>query len=296
MLLVSTRHGAFSSAGRRKVLAVRGAARNRLWTAGWRYRMLSRMAQGSRNNPEAPVSIPDTGGLGRARSVLRALWRLAVCCLTVFLILSLLLVMLYRQVPPPATPLMLLRFAEGYGIRKSWRPLDEISPALIRAVMAGEDQRFCLHHGFDWNAIEMAWEQYQSGSGEVLGASTISMQTAKNVFLWPARDWLRKAFEAYFTALIELAWSKKRIIEVYLNVVEWAPGIYGAEAAAEHYFHKPAARLAPVEAARLAAVLPDPLDWSASRPDADVLARSAFVQRQMPRLPVRLPLPCGKRP
>jgi monofunctional biosynthetic peptidoglycan transglycosylase len=190
---------------------------------------------------------------------------------------------------------MLLRFAEGHGIRKSWRPLDEISPALIRAVMASEDQRFCLHRGFDWNAIEMAWEQYQSGDGELLGASTISMQTAKNVFLWPARDWLRKAFEAYFTALIELAWSKQRIIEIYLNIVEWAPGIYGAEAAAEHYFHKPAAWLGPVEAARLAAVLPDPLDWSASHPDPDVLARSAFILRQMPRLPVRLPLPCGDR-
>jgi len=253
------------------------------------------MDQHSRNDRKPTASISETGGPGRLRSVLRAVWRLGACCLTGLLILSLLLVMLYRQVPPPATPLMLLRFAEGYGIRKSWRPLDEISPALVRAVMASEDQRFCLHRGFDWDAIEAAWEQYQSGSADLLGASTISMQTAKNVFLWPARDWLRKAFEAYFTALIELAWSKKRIIEIYLNVIEWAPGIYGAEAAAEHYFHKPAARLGPVEAARLAAVLPDPLDWSASRPDPDVLARSAFILRQMPKLPVRLPLPCGDR-
>ena len=229
----------------------------------------------------------------RKKSVLRGLGRLAAFCLSGLLILSLPPVMLYRHVPPPATPLMLLRFAEGYGIRKSWRPLDEISPALVRAVMASEDQRFCLHHGFDWDAIETAWEQYQSGDGELLGASTISMQTAKNLFLWPARDWLRKGFEAYFTALTELAWSKKRIIEVYLNIVEWGPGIYGAEAAAEHYFHKPAAKLGTAEAARLAAVLPDPLDWSASRPDSDVLARSAFILRQMPRLPVRLPLPCG---
>jgi monofunctional biosynthetic peptidoglycan transglycosylase len=120
------------------------------------------------------------------------------------------------------------------------------------------------------------------------------MQTAKNVFLWPARDWVRKGFEAYFTALIELAWSKERIIEIYLNIVEWAPGIYGAEAAAEHYFRKPASRLTTTEAARLAAVLPDPLDRSASRPDQEVLDRSAFILRQMPRLPVRLPLPCGE--
>jgi len=181
------------------------------------------------------------------------------------------------------------------GIRKNWRPLDDISPALIRAVIASEDQRFCRHFGFDWSAIEMAWEQYQSGDGGLLGASTISMQTAKNVFLWPARNWLRKALEAYFTALIELAWSKRRIIEVYLNVVEWGPGIYGAEAAAEHYFHKPAARLNATEAARLAAVLPDPLDRSASRPDEDVLERSAFALREMPRLPAPSPLPCGQK-
>ncbi len=167
--------------------------------------------------------------------MLRRLGRIAAGCLTGFVILSLLLTMLYRVAPPPVTPLMLLRSAEGYGIRKNWRPLDDISPALIRAVIASEDQRFCRHFGFDWSAIEMAWEQYQSGDGGLLGASTISMQTAKNVFLWPDRTWLRKAFEAYFTALIELTWSKRRIIEVYLNVVEWGPGIYGAGAAAEHY-------------------------------------------------------------
>jgi monofunctional glycosyltransferase len=253
------------------------------------------MAQDSQDDPKAPpLAISHPRGLGRVRSVLRGLGRLAIGCLIGFLILSFLLVMLYRQVPPPATPLMLLRFAEGYGIHKSWRPLDEISPALIRAALTGEDQRFCLHYGFDWRAIENAWERYQSGDGALLGASTISMQTAKNVFLWPARDWLRKAFEAYFTALIELAWSKERIIEIYLNIVEWAPGIYGAEAAAEHYFRKPAARLTTTEAARLAAVLPDPLDRSASRPDQEVLDRGAFILRQMPRLPARLPLPCGE--
>ena len=227
--------------------------------------------------------------------MLRRLGRIAAGCLTGFVILSLLLTMLYRVAPPPVTPLMLLRSAEGYGIRKNWRPLDDISPALIRAVIASEDQRFCRHLGFDWSAIEMAWEQYQSGDGGLLGASTISMQTAKNVFLWPDRTWLRKAFEAYFTALIELTWSKRRIIEVYLNVVEWGPGIYGAGAAAEHYFHKPALRLSATEAARLAAVLPDPLDRLASAPDEDVRERSAFILRQMPRLPALSPPPCGQK-
>ena len=153
------------------------------------------------------------------------------------------LVALYRVVPPPATPLMLLRAAQGYGMTKTWRPLDEISPNLVRAVIAGEDARFCQHHGFDWEAIEAAWERYERGGGRLVGASTISMQTAKNLFLWPGRDWLRKGLEAWFTAWIELFWSKRRIIEVYLNVVEWGPGIYGAEAAARHYFGKPAASL-----------------------------------------------------
>ena len=126
---------------------------------------------------------------------------------------------------------------------KTWRPLDEISPNLVRAVIAGEDARFCQHHGFDWEAIEAAWQRYRRGGGRLVGASTISMQTAKNLFLWPGRDWPRKALEAWFTVWIELFWSKRRIVEVYLNVVELGPGLYGAEAAARHYFGKPAASL-----------------------------------------------------
>jgi monofunctional biosynthetic peptidoglycan transglycosylase len=254
------------------------------------------MARDSRKAQTAKAAVSRADEAPQGKSVFRRLGRLIWACVSGLLVLSLFLAMLYRVAPPPATPLMLIRLAEGYGIQKSWRPLADISPALIRAVIASEDQRFCRHFGFDWKAIETAWEQYQSGDGELLGASTISMQTAKNVFLWPARDWLRKGFEAYFTVLIELAWSKRRIIEIYLNVIEWGPGIYGAEAAAQHYFRKPAAQLGATEAARLAAILPAPLDWSASRPDAEVLERSAFILRQMPRVPVSLPLPCGPRP
>jgi monofunctional biosynthetic peptidoglycan transglycosylase len=198
-------------------------------------------------------------------------------------------VALFRVVPPPATPLMLIRRVEGYGIDKAWRPLERISPNLVRAAMAGEDAKFCEHHGFDWEAIRGAWRRYEDGARGLRGASTISMQTAKNVFLWPGRDWIRKAFEAYFTALIELAWGKERIIEIYLNVVEWGPGIYGAEAAAEFYFHKPAAALSAEEAARLAAVLPDPLKWSPSRPDRYVAGRAAFIRAQMQDLPLATP-------
>ena len=161
--------------------------------------------------------------------------------------------------------------------------------ALIRAAMAGEDARFCRHHGFDWGAIENSLGSLQSGHGRLLGASTISMQTAKNVFLWPGRDWLRKGFEAWFTALIELAWGKRRII----NVAEWGPGLYGAEAAARHYIHKPADALELSEAIRLAAALPDPLDWSPRRPGRRLLARSAAIRANMQAVPMGLPLPCG---
>jgi monofunctional biosynthetic peptidoglycan transglycosylase len=218
--------------------------------------------------------------------MLRRIGRIVLFLASGFVIVSLVLVALYREVPPPTTPLMLLRRVEGYGIDKSWRPLAAISPHLVRAAMASEDAKFCEHHGFDWQAIAEAWRRYRLRIGKLRGASTISMQTAKNVFLWPGRDWLRKALEAYFTALIELAWGKERIIEMYLNVVEWGPGIYGAEAAAQFHFHKTAAALSADEAARLAAVLPDPLKWSASRPDRYVMSRAAFIREAMPDVPV----------
>jgi len=148
-------------------------------------------------------------------------------------------VIAYGVLPPAVTPLMLLRLLDGSGIHKSWRPLSEISPNLVLAAMASEDTRFCLHDGFDWKAIRDDWQRNQQG-GRILGASTISMQTAKNLFLWPDRSWPRKGLEVYFTLLIEMAWSKQRIMELYLNEVEWAPGVYGAEAASEFHFHKPA--------------------------------------------------------
>jgi monofunctional biosynthetic peptidoglycan transglycosylase len=220
--------------------------------------------------------------------------RFVLAGVTGFLIGSIALVALYRELPPPLTPLMLIRLAEGYGITKEWKPIEHISGHLVRAVMAGEDGKFCGHHGFDWAAIGGAWHRYRTG-GRLVGASTISMQTAKNVFLWPGRDWIRKAVEAYFTALIELAWGKRRIIEIYLNVVEWGPGIYGAEAAAQHYFHRPASALSADEAVRLAAALTDPLDRNPSRPGGDARHHAAFIRGQLPALPVASPLPCGSR-
>jgi monofunctional biosynthetic peptidoglycan transglycosylase len=244
----------------------------------------------SRNRPQALALRAK-----HARGVLRRLGRVALWVIGGFTVGSVLLVALYRYVPPPGTPLMLLRRVEGYGIHKSWSSFDHLSANLVRAVIASEDTRFCSHHGFDWNAIEVAWNRYQRKRGRLLGASTISMQTAKNVFLWPGRDWVRKGFEAYFTVLIELAWSKQRIMEIYLNVVEWGPGIYGVEAAAEHYFHKTAAALSVSEAVRLAAVLPNPLEWSPLRPTRRILARTAAINSNMPGVSAALSPLCRRK-
>lgn len=175
------------------------------------------------------------------------------------------LLLAYRIVPPPATPLMLIRWAEGHPIDYRWTPLAEIAPVLPAAVLAAEDNRFCDHWGIDWLAVEQAWGEFRAG-GRLRGASTVSMQTAKNLFLWPSRSWLRKGLEAYLVLWLELLWDKQRIIEVYLNIAELGPGIYGAEAAAQHWFGRPAAALSPLQAARLAVVLPDPLDRSAASP------------------------------
>ena len=221
--------------------------------------------------------------------LMRRIGRIVLLALGGCFIGLVLLVMIYRLVPPPVTPLMLIRAVEGHGLTKSWRPLGVISPQLVHAVMASEDAKFCEHHGFDWEAIDEAWQRYRRGVGKLRGASTISMQTAKNVFLWPGRDWIRKGLEAYFTVLIEFVWGKKRIIETYLNVVEWGPGIYGAAAAAQFYFHKPPSALNAEEAARLAAILPDPLKWSASRPDRYVAERAAIIRERMPDVPLATP-------
>jgi monofunctional biosynthetic peptidoglycan transglycosylase len=179
----------------------------------------------------------------------------------VLLLGPLLVLALYRWVPPPATPLMLVRVAQGYGLERDWVPLERIAPALRHAVIAAEDNLFCSHAGFDWKALREQIDAALDG-GRPRGASTISMQTVKNVLLWPGRDPVRKVTEAWLTPQLELLWSKRRILEVYLNVVELGPGIYGAEAAAKHWFGKPAARLGRDEAARLAAILPSPLSWS----------------------------------
>ena len=185
-------------------------------------------------------------------------------------------ILLYWFVPPPITPLMLIRLVEGEGLSKDWTPLSRVAPAVPAAVIAAEDNRFCEHSGFDWNAIQEAYEDFQDGS-ELRGASTITMQTAKNLFLWPGRSYVRKALEAFLTPQLELLWSKRRVIEVYLNVAEWGPGVYGIEAAARAHFGKTAADLGGREAALLAAVLPNPRRWSPARPTAYIARRADTI-------------------
>jgi monofunctional biosynthetic peptidoglycan transglycosylase len=199
-----------------------------------------------------------------------------------FLVLSIILlpplwVLAYRFVPPPATLLILERTAEGYGVDRHWRPISRIAPAMTRAAIAAEDAHFCQHHGFDLAAIDKALRHDRRRPQRLRGGSTISQQAAKNVFLWPGRSWLRKGVEAWFTVLIETLWGKRRIMEVYLNTVEMGPGVYGVEAAARRDFGVSAAELAPGEAARLAAVLPDPLKWSALDPGPYVRRRSGRI-------------------
>jgi len=197
---------------------------------------------------------------------------------------SILITIIYRFVPVPITPLMITRYFEldHAGINKEWKSMDEISPNLPLAVMTSEDQKFEEHFGFDLEAIQKAAKYNEKHQGKKLkGASTISQQTAKNVFLWPSRSWLRKGLEVYFTFLIELFWSKDRIMEVYLNVIEMGPGIYGAEAASNYYFQKHASQLNRDQAAAIAAILPNPLKWSASKPTPYIQHKKAWILNHM---------------
>ena len=185
----------------------------------------------------------------------------------------------YGFLDAPSTVLMIQRAAEGQTIRHTPVPLSRMSPHIVRAVIAAEDANFCTHDGFDLEAIQDAMEANARG-GRVRGASTVSQQTAKNLFLWPERSWLRKGFEAYFTSLIEFMWPKRRIMESYLNVAEWGDGNFGVEAAAQARFGVSAADLTPLQAARLAAVLPNPNRWRADTPGPYVRRRAAtIVQR-----------------
>lgn len=193
--------------------------------------------------------------------------------------IPLLLVVAYRWIDPPATPLMAIRWFEGAAIDHRPVPLAAVAPALPRAVIASEDNRFCSHHGIDFEAVQDALDE-QEETGRLRGASTITMQVARNLFLWPGGGWFRKALEAPLALAIDALWPKRRVMEVYLGIAELGDGIFGAEAAAQRHFGKPAARLTRTEAARLAAVLPSPRRWNAARPTAYVQRRTATIDRR----------------
>jgi monofunctional glycosyltransferase len=223
------------------------------------------------------------------------LWQLdnvAVCLMTKILvticgIIALAWVtglLIFRYVSPPATLTMLISSIENkHWAKHQTVPIKKVSTHLQRAVIAAEDGRFCLHHGIDILELQHAIDDYAK-NGRLRGASTISMQVSRNVFLWTGGGWARKVLEAPLALALDAAWSKQHILEIYLNIAEWGPGVFGAEAAAQHYFGKPASALSATEAARLAAILPNPVNWNAARPTAYIAQRSNVIQKRMRQL------------
>ena len=226
---------------------------------------------------------PSKKGNGSFKTKLtRFLWKAFLW----FLGLSLFFVVLFKFVPVPFTPLMVVRAIENKSTGKdnnfshSWEPIENISIHLQKAVIASEDGTFLIHSGFDFKAMQKAYKSNERGR-KIKGGSTISQQTAKNVFLWQGRSYLRKGLEAYFTVLIELIWGKERIMEVYLNSIEMGDGVYGAQAAAQHWYRKDAANLTPIQAAGIAAILPNPRRFSATSSSSYINGRKAKIVRVM---------------
>jgi monofunctional biosynthetic peptidoglycan transglycosylase len=217
-------------------------------------------------------------GIGQ-RKEKRSGW-LSKLLITLFVLLvpaPILLILLFRVLPIPGTPEMLVSLIQGKGASYHWT--DDISPRLERAVIAAEDQNFCRHHGFDWASIDKAMQEHdRHPSRPIRGASTISQQAARSLFLVPMRSWIRKGLEAYLTVLLEGLWPKKRILVAYLNLVDWGDGIFGAEAAANAYFGTDAGSLDGAQAARLAAILPNPHKWKAAHPGRYVRSRTGLLQ------------------
>ncbi len=223
------------------------------------------------------------------RSLAGRILLVAVKLLAALVVVSVVAVTALRWIRPLTTAVMVERrlgallHGRAYTLRYNWIGWNRMSPHAAVAFVAAEDQRFPEHHGFDVESIQKAIDAHERGR-RLRGASTITPQVAKNVFLWSGRSFVRKGLEAYFTALIELTWSKRRILEMYLNVAELGDGVFGVEAASRRYFHKPASRLTPDEAALLAAVLPNPLRFHVDRPSAYVEERRGWILEQMGQL------------
>lgn len=225
----------------------------------------------------------------KSGGIFKLAWRVVKFAVIVFVLASLFGVLLYRFVNPPFTWLMVQRGFErkarglDWKVDKQWVSFDDIADPMKRAAVAAEDQSFLENHGFDFRAIEKAIRKNQN-SKKLIGGSTITQQTAKNVFLYPGRSFVRKGFEAWFTVLIETFWSKKRIMEVYLNVIEMGDGIYGIGSASQAYFHKPASQLTNRQSAAIAVTFPSPLKWSATKPTRYLRHRQYLIMKNMRRL------------
>lgn len=213
----------------------------------------------------------------------RGFWKILGLAILICFLLSIFFTVIFRWINPPVTPLMVIRKVQyGYPIEKKWKPIEEISPNMYKAAIASEDNYFLGHNGFDLIALDIVMQERKNGVRK-RGGSTISQQTAKNVFCWPRSSWIRKGLETYYTFLIETFWSKERIMEVYLNVIEMGPGIYGAEAAAQHYFHCSAKNLSAHQAALITACYPSPLHRDPAHPSGYLSRQASIIQGRMAR-------------
>ncbi len=238
------------------------------------------------SNRQPKVTIkPDRVPIPRKRSLPHRLLKFLLILAAVPIVLTL----AYRFIPPPVSNLMLLRAAAGASIDYRWQPISEISSHLINAVASAEDARFCRHNGVDWDVLRgLVKDALDDETDPVRGGSTITMQTAKNLFLWPHRSYIRKAIEIPLSLWIDFTWPKRRTVEIYLNIAEWGPGIFGAEAAAQHYFARPASRLTRRQALLLAASLPNPHIFNPARPGAKLRRRTTRLSRRTPANPAYL--------
>lgn len=220
----------------------------------------------------------------KGKTILHTSWRWTKRIFLWLFVLQFVYIILLRWINPPVTMTQLVSWVSGHGLKRDYVDFSDMSPAARLSVIASEDQLFPDHSGFDWKSIKKAQAYNERKPGRIHGASTISQQVAKNVFLWQGRSWIRKGLEVYFTFMIETFWNKKRILEVYLNVIEMGDGVFGIEAAAKAYFNKPAKNLSRPEAAMIAACLPNPKRYKVKPPSGYVMNRASFIQRQMNNL------------
>jgi len=218
------------------------------------------------------------------RNLLQRIWRFIWKTFLILFVAQFIYIVLLKWIDPPITLTQLSSWLSGDGLKRDYVGYDEMSSQIKLAVISSEDQIYPDHDGFDWKSIEKAMKYNQKKPGRIRGASTISQQTAKNVFLWQGRDWIRKGLEAYFTKMIELIWGKRRILEVYLNVIEMGKGVFGVEAASQSYFNKPAKNLSRQQAALIAACLPNPKKFTVKPPSSYVIVKSGWIIRQMNNL------------